>query len=196
MATPLIFDTLEPETTGLVILDAQGEVLLVADATTDEGATASADITQYPRQGLVDGSDGIQPRAIEVTTTLFFTVSPLTQEADPRRVAAAWETLRGIQTGRQVVTLITGWRVFESMALASAPISARGYSGSITCSWRQIEVAQVQSAQVPANVLAAIARSSAKPRDKTKDQVAPASPRAEAARKKTGLKALADGVRQ
>ena len=163
---------------GLTILDENLEVLLTCDATVNERHEANARITEYPRENLSPASDHIQPEQLKLSADIIVTPTSLIPGLARRgRDRDAFELLRSLQENRRVVTLVTSLRVYTNMALKSmsAPRSnGVGQALSASTSWHQIEVANTQTATIPANVIAALARSSAKGKDKTKDQVAEA----------------------
>lgn len=197
MSVDLTFGLFEQDTQGLVILDDAGEVVLVAEATVQEQHASPASITAYPRERRGQASDHIQPEQATVSTQLIITSTPLLDEADPGRPAAAYERLRRLQSERATVTLITSLLVYEQMGLASVgtPRSAgQGDCVLLDCQWRQIEVVETRTRAVPASILAALTRPSGKDKDKTKDQVKPEGDTAKAARKKTAAKGGLDAL--
>ena len=190
----LAFGQFEQATTGAVILDGD-EVVLIADCTVQEQHTADADITQYPRERRVAASDHIQPKPLPLKTTLMITSTPLLEEGDPSRPAAAYERLRRLQVEGRSVTIITSLLIYEQMGLESVSTprsAAQGDAVVLDCSWRQMPTVDTRSVAVPAGILAALTRPSGKDKDKTKDQVAPPGEASTKARKKTAAVALRD----
>jgi len=174
MASPPI--VIEPRATrGMTILDDNLEVILVCDATVQEKHNAKARITQYPREDRSPASDHIQPEQLMLDADIIVSPTSLIPgEARRGRDRDAYEVLRALQTQGRTVTLVTSLRVYTGMALGSCIATRTSQTGQVleaATSWQQIEVANTQATTIPASVIAAVARSSGKGKDKTKDQV-------------------------
>lgn len=132
---------------------ANEEIKLMVDAVLTINHKASSDITEHTVEDGTPVADNMVPKAVELELSCLVTNAPLDQdEVRNTRSSEAWLELENIRISKQVVAVITGFRVYENMGILalSAPEDFRnGDCLRYTVSLRQIRKASLETVVAP-----------------------------------------------
>lgn len=124
---------------------------LTVNAWESENHDRSNNVTSYPVESGVEISDHIQPQPIELS------VSGIVEAIDTgANIVDAFLTLEEIMAAKQVITIVTGLKVYENMAVLSSNVTRTALNGgslSFTASLRQISIVSSQAIVIPNNFL-------------------------------------------
>lgn len=126
------------------------------DASINETHGADVDITQHPVEEGADITDHarIKPETLSITGVV--TNTPLilnaSANASPTRAEEAYAKLREILRTRELISVITSLRQYDSMLLASMPVTRDATTGNIinaTLNFQEIIIADSETVSVP-----------------------------------------------
>lgn len=194
MSVDLTPSILAPRRKALVITDANDTVILRADGDLDHVHSAESEVSKYPVERGADRADHVRVLPDKYRATLAFSATPLGQPLQTDRESDVYRTLRALVASSDLVTVISDLRIYRDMKVKAISAPRRVEQGrmlQVEVNFEQLIVSTLQSVAVPADVLDALVRSSAKAPDDTKDQTKNDDGATKQARKKTLAKSLA-----
>lgn len=177
--------------------DSQGfmdfPVLITFDATTSEIHEAPSEVTSHPVEGGEDISDHIQllPRTIQMEVIV--SATPLWEEGLPGRLDDAHQAILKIRRDRKPVRVISTLEDYGDMVLTNYKVNIDSDSGealAITLEWKQVQIVSPSTVLIPASVIEANYRASAKSADRVGKQTGTEPTKEENAKGQTILRAL------
>lgn len=125
---------------------------LTVTAFESESHDRSNNATSYPVENGSEISDHIQPQPIELS------ISGIVEAIEKgANIIDAFSVLEEIMSAKQVITVVTGLKVYENMAVLSSNVTRNALNGgslSFTASLRQISLVSSQAITIPNNFLA------------------------------------------